>query len=261
VPKWLVLVTGGQFICQPLDVLADLCNEGASGIGSELTAQLIAKGSYHGLMRARSEQKGNWALQELPSQNLPGSVEILLLDVTKDNTIKSAALKVRKNHDKLDILVNNAAVASLESNMRNQMRLAFGTNTSGPLIVATAFVLLLQESIASPRIVSITSGAGSISCRLSRGLPTYNLQGYQYRASKAAENMVTACQSVEYESAGIKVLLYDPGFRQSNLGPYNSVANGSGHPFKSVISLIDIFDGKRDHEEGKLLHNIAFYPW
>jgi NAD(P)-dependent dehydrogenase (short-subunit alcohol dehydrogenase family) len=129
--------------------------------GFELTAQLMAKGSYHVLMGARSAQKGYAALQGLHSWNLPGSVDMLLLDVTKDDTIENAATKVRRDHGRLDILVKNAAVVPPDHTLREQMRLAFDTNVTGSLIMANAFTPLLKESKASPRIVNITSGASS----------------------------------------------------------------------------------------------------
>lgn len=245
----------------PRTRFSDLYHEGSGGIGFELTAQLMAKGSYHVLMGARSAQKGNAALRELHSRNLAGSVEMLLLDVTQDDSIESAATRVQQDHGRLDILVNNAAVVPLTQTLREQMRLAFDTNATGPLIMASAFAPLLKESKASPRIVNITSGAGSIACRLDRKSPTYNLQGYQYRASKAALNMITACQFVEYEPAGIKVFLYDPGFTQSNLGPHNKVENGARLPSESVMPLIDVLEGGRDQDSGKLLHNTGVYPW
>ena len=223
----------------------------------------MAKGSYHVLMGARSTDKGNTALQELRARDLHGSVEMLLLDLTRDDTIENAVTQVRRDHGRLDVLVNNAAVAPMDQDhtLREQMRLAFDTNATGPLILAGAFAPLLKESKASPRIINITSGAGSIACRLNRDSPTYKLQGYQYRASKAALNMITACQFVEYEPAGIKVFLYDPGFTQSNLGPHNTAENGARHPSESVMPLIDVLEGKRDHEAGKLLHNTGVYPW
>ena len=243
--------------------LTRLYHTGTGGIGFELTAQLMAKGSYHVLMGARSIDKGNTALQELRARDLPGSVEMLLLDLTRDDTIEAAATQVRRDHGRLDILVNNAAVAPMAPDrpLREQMRLAFDTNATGPLILAGAFAPLLKESKASPRIINITSGAGSIACRLDRNSPTYKMQGYQYRASKAALNMITACQFVEYEPAGIKVFLYDPGFTQSNLGPHNTAKNGARPASESVLPLIDVLEGKRDHEAGKLLHNTGVYPW
>ncbi|OKL58549.1 hypothetical protein UA08_06047 [Talaromyces atroroseus] len=244
--KRLVLITGGT-----------------SGIGFELTAQLMAKGTYHVLMGARSIEKGNAALKHLSDRNLPGSVEMLMIDVTEDHTIESAATKVRHDHGRLDILVNNAAVAPMKDNgpLREFMLLAFDTNATGPLIVTNAFAPLLKESKDSPRIVNITSGAGSISSRLNRNSPTYQLQGHQYRASKSALNMITACQFVEYEPYGIKVSLYDPGFTQSNLGPHNKAEFGAREPADSVMPLIDVLEGKRDDESLKILHNTGIYSW
>ncbi|KAL1967372.1 hypothetical protein VTN77DRAFT_3156 [Rasamsonia byssochlamydoides] len=242
--KILVLVTGAN-----------------SGIGFELAAQLMARGSYHVLMAARSPEKGTAALQELQSRNLPGSAEFLHIDVTQDDTIERAATTVQRDHGKLDILVNNAAISAMTPPLRQQMRDAFDTNATGPAIVTQAFAPLLRKSTASPRIVNISSGAGSINRRLEPSSPIYKVQEVQYRASKAALNMVTACQFVEYGPAGIKVFAYDPGFAQSNLGPHNTAANGAKLASEAVMPLIDVLEGKRDDEAGKLLHNTGVYPW
>jgi NAD(P)-dependent dehydrogenase (short-subunit alcohol dehydrogenase family) len=70
---------------------------------------------------------------------------MLLLDVTKDNTVESAPTKARRDHGRLDILVNNAAIVSLGHTLREQIRLAFDTNATGSLIMASAFTPLLKE--------------------------------------------------------------------------------------------------------------------
>lgn len=221
----------------------------------------MAKGSYHVLMGSRSSEKGNAAVKELQSRNLPGSVEMIPLDVTDDDTIERAASSLHRDHGKLDILVNNAGIGSLTPPLRQQMRDAFDTNATGPAIVTNAFAPLLQKSTASPRIVNISSGVGSINRRLDPSSPTYKLQGLQYRASKAALSMVTACQWVEYAPLGIKVFAYDPGFTQSNLGPQNKAENGARPAAESVMPLIDVLEGKRDDEVGRFLHNTGVYPW
>lgn len=233
------------------------------GIGFELAAQLMAKGSYHVLLGSRSSEKGNVALKELQSRNLSGSAEMLLIDVTKDDTIESAATTVQRNHGRLDMLVNNAAISAMSPPLRQQMRDAFDTNAIGPAIVTEAFAALLKKSTAlpPPRIVNVSSGAGSITRRLDTSSPMYKVQQMQYRASKAALHMVTACQFAEYGDAGIKVFAYDPGFTQSNLGPHNKAENGAKPASEAVMPLIDVLEGKRDDEAGKLLHNTGVYPW
>ncbi|KAH7015977.1 putative short chain dehydrogenase/reductase [Macrophomina phaseolina] len=242
--KRLVLITGAN-----------------SGVGFGLAEALMAKGSYHVLAGARSPEKGNAAVEELQSRNLPGSVELLLIDVADDISIESAAAEVERRHGKLDMLVNNAAIATVEAPLRQKLQECFNTNATGPAVVTNAFGPLLRKSSASPRIVNISSGAGSIGRRLDPSSPIYKTQEVQYRASKAALNMITACQHVEYASDGIKVFAYDPGFTQSNLSSHNKAENGARTAAESVKPLIDVLEGKRDEEAGKFLHNTGIYPW
>ncbi|KAL4900980.1 hypothetical protein BDW74DRAFT_89439 [Aspergillus multicolor] len=247
--KTLVLITGAT-----------------NGIGFELATQLLAKSTYHVLLGARSPEKGHAAIETIRTKNLPGSgsINLLHIDVTNDATIEAAAQHVQSVHGHLDILVNNAAVSCMLSppNLREQMRTSLDTNATGPAVVTSIFAPLLQRSISqSRRIISITSGAGSITQRLDPASAMYKVQQVQYRASKAALHMVSACQVVEFEPYGVKVFLYDPGFTQSNLGPHNRVENGARDVADSVRPLVDVLEGKRDGEVGRILHNTGSYSW
>ena len=160
------------------------------------------------------------------------------------------------------MLVNNAGIVALDPPLRSQMRLAFDTNATGPAVLTSSFAPLLRKSTAPcARIVNVSSGVGSVNRRLDPTSPTYRMQGLQYRASKAALSMVTACQFVEYGDLGIKVFAYDPGFTVSNLGPPNTVENGARAVAESVAPLVDVLEGKRDGEAGLFLHNEGVYPW
>jgi len=207
--------------------------------------------------------KGSTALHTLQSQNHPGTVEFVHLDVTDDATITSAFSHVQKNHGRLDMLVNNAAISSGTGDLREQLRAAFDTNATGPAVLASTFLPLLQESThPGRRVVNISSGAGSISRRLDASSALYKMKGgWQYRASKAALNMVNACMQVEYGEIGIKVLAFDPGFTQSNLSEHNTKENGAREAKDSVRPLVELIEGKRDEEIGMLLHNSGAYGW
>ena len=218
--------------------------------------------SYHVLVGSRSTDKGNDAIKQLQSRNLAGSAELIHLDVTNDETIEQAAATVQRNHGKLDILVNNAAIAALTPPLRQQMRDAFDVNATGPAIVTSAFAPLLKQSTGTARIINVSSGAGSIARRLDTTSPSalHNRHVVQYRASKAALSMVTACDWVEYGPA-IKVFAYCPGFTVSNLGPQNKTEHGAKPTAEAVMPLIDVLEGKRDGEAGLFLHNTGIYPW
>ncbi|KAK5678687.1 hypothetical protein LTS10_009131 [Elasticomyces elasticus] len=215
-----------------------------AGIGFELAAQLLAKGNYHVLLGCRSVDKGQAALERFQSRNLPGSVAFTQLDVTDDDSINAATAQVEKDYGHLDILVNNAAVGGIGVEpLRRQMREAFDTNATGPAVMGYAFADLLKKSENKmKRIVNISS--------------------IHYQASKAAQNMVSAQQAIDFAPHGVQVLCWNPGFTVSNLGPFNTAANGAKPTEEAVRPLVDIIEGKRDNEAHLFLSEDGkSYPW
>lgn len=255
-----------------------------SGIGFEIAHQFLARGTYHVFLGARSSQKGQAALQDLESRKLPGSIEFIPLDVQSDEHIADAASLIAKEHGRLDILVNNAGVAIPHgANERQKLQTAFDVNATGPFLLAKAMIPLLRKS-QNPRIINISSGAGSIGRRLFADSPMYKINAASYRASKVALNMLTMCLYVEHglgieqidgmedeirfgqkadeqEKKKMKVFAYDPGFTQSNLGPHNKAEMGARSAADTVKSIMELVDGKRDEDQGKFIHNTGEYPW
>jgi NAD(P)-dependent dehydrogenase (short-subunit alcohol dehydrogenase family) len=167
---------------------------------------------------------------------------------------------VEKTHGRLDILVNNAAVALPTGTDREQLRLAFDTNATGPWVLTKTLLPLLQKS-SGARIINISSGVGSIGRKLDPTSPMHKFSGVQYRASKTALNMISAVQYVEYGELGIKVSLYDPGFTVSNLSENNRAEKGARSAEKTVESLMEVVEGNRDDEAPAFLHNTGTYVW
>ena len=261
-----------------------------SGIGFEIAHQLLATGTYHVLLGARSPQKGTTALKDLQSRNPSGSIEFVHLDLQSDEHIDRTASTIASEHGRLDILFNNAAVAIPEgATEREKLQTAFNTNATGPYLLTKALIPLLKKS-EHPRIINISSGAGSIGRRLFAESPMYKIQGLSYRASKVAFNMITECFHVEFglgvkqmdslegksdeekeqseekravsgEKKKMKVFCYDPGFTVSNLGPHNKKEFGARSAEETVKSIMEVVDGKRDEEVGKFIHNTGEYPW
>ncbi|KAF2137365.1 uncharacterized protein K452DRAFT_257694 [Aplosporella prunicola CBS 121167] len=247
--KTIVLITGAN-----------------SGIGYELASQLLAKGTYHILLCARSPSKGAAAVAALRAQHPTHSSNItsLTLDVTSDVTITAAADKIAQDYGRLDILVNNAGITAATPPLRAQMRLAFDTNATGPAVVGEAFAPLLRAAAArgtTPRIVNVSSGAGSIASRLDKTAFIHDADLLQYRASKAALNMVTVCQAWAFADVGAKVFAFCPGFTVSEISPQNTAEAGARATQESVLPLVDVLEGKRDKEAGMFLHEGGTYPW
>ncbi|KAJ8113790.1 hypothetical protein ONZ43_g5069 [Nemania bipapillata] len=123
------------------------------------------------------------------------------------------------------------------------------------------FAPLLKKSAGTPRIVDVTSGAGSIGNRMNPNGFGSEFQVIPYRVSKAAMNMVFACQHRGFEADGFKVFLYGPGPTVSNLSPNNA---GPGMKPTSVgaAPIVEMVQGKRDGEAGKYLeYGVDSFPW
>lgn len=72
--------------------------KGNGGIGFELISQLLADPSKHILLGSRSLEKGEGAVKDLQSRKLPGTVELLQVDVASPESITAAAKEVERKH-------------------------------------------------------------------------------------------------------------------------------------------------------------------
>ncbi|KAI0970921.1 NAD(P)-binding protein [Xylaria arbuscula] len=232
-----------------------------SGIGFEVANQLLANGSFHVLLGARSQEKGRAAIAELQSRNLPGTVELLHLDVADEKSVAAAAKAVKEKHGRLDALVNNAGVAPSEGTLAEQMVQSFLVSAVGAQIMGDYFAPLLKKSRGTPRLVNVTSGAGSISNRMDPDGYGNDHPVIPYRVSKTAMNMVFAGQHRGFEGDGFKVFLYGPGPTVSNLSPRNT---GPGMKPTSVgaAPIVEMVQGKRDEDAGKYIeYGYGVFPW
>ncbi|KAJ4986590.1 short chain dehydrogenase [Stagonosporopsis vannaccii] len=232
-----------------------------SGIGFELASQLLTDSTKLVLLGCRSAEKGLTAVRSLQARNLPGTVAFLHVDVTSEISVANAAKDVEAKYGRLDALVNNAAIGVPPGSFAQQMARSFQTNTIGPAIMVEAFAPLLKKSIATPRIVNVSSEVGSIGNRLDPNSPHFSQKNDYYRVSKAALNMVTACQAVEYGDQGWKIFAYCPGFTVSSISEYNKEEFGAQPTNLAAKPMVDLLEGKRDAEHGLFVHSEGLYVW
>jgi NAD(P)-dependent dehydrogenase (short-subunit alcohol dehydrogenase family) len=175
------------------------------GLGYETARRLIELG-YRVLIGARDGQRGQAAARELGGT----SVEI---DPTDDHSVDAAAAHVRDEYGRLDVLINNAGTAAprvgAEDLTVDAAMEGFAINVFGPIRVVHAFLPLLRAA-EHPRIVNVSSGAGSFGRLLTPGSVENAVTLPVYPATKAALTMLT----VQYARAldGILINAADPGF-------------------------------------------------
>jgi NAD(P)-dependent dehydrogenase (short-subunit alcohol dehydrogenase family) len=222
----------------------------------------MAKGTHHVLVGARSPTKGEAAIKTLQSKNHPGTCELVQLDQTDDASIAAAAAHVEATHGRLDVLINNAAIASKDPTRAN-MTDNFTTNTLGPWFVTRAFrPLLLKSAASSPaRVINVSSGMGSVALKLDHSHWIAPLQALPYLVSKTALSMVTAQCVYDFKDEDVLFFTVCPGFTVSNLGEENSEANGARPTAEAVRGLMGVVEGERDADAGKFLHESGLYDW
>ncbi|KAL3491893.1 NAD(P)-binding protein [Aspergillus germanicus] len=198
------------------------------GIGFAAAQNLASTGRYHLLVGARSQEKADAAVQQLPL--LSSDLTPLFIDVSSDASIAAAAKTVSAKFGSLDILINNAGIStSLDHanlGLRKNFRAVFDVNVFGVAVITDEFLPLLRSSTYHDRrILNVTTGLGHIGITLS---PTSEFSAKSfalpiYRSSKSALNMITAFDAVTLAEEGISVVLAAPGYMGTNFTGGNGV--------------------------------------
>jgi NAD(P)-dependent dehydrogenase (short-subunit alcohol dehydrogenase family) len=217
---------------------------GASrGIGLELTKQYVARGET--VFAAMRDPDGN-----------TGAVK---LDVTDEGSIAAAVEQVRSKTDSLDLLINNAGVLTTRGGRHmaefgdltaDEAEAIFRANVIAPFMVAQAFHGLLQKS-SKPKIVSITSGYGSVSSN-DGSYPLW------YAASKAALNMGMRTAAAQLAKDNFTVAVISPGWVKTDMGGPGATLT----PEQSVRGMIKVIDELDPSKNGKFLdYRGREIPW
>ncbi|MDT7786436.1 MAG: hypothetical protein QOF58_4855 [Pseudonocardiales bacterium] len=197
------------------------------GIGYAAAEQLAAQGMTV-LIAARNPQRAEEAAKALRAQG--NDAHALVLDVTDPATAEEAARQIEERFGHLDVLVNNAgisgsgqvspqdAVDQIPSTVDLDMvRKVFDTNVFGVITVTNAMLPLLRRSPA-PRIVNVSSAAGSLTICAAPDGPLSTLPASAaYTPSKTALNALTVQYANELRKDGILVNAADPGFVDTDL--------------------------------------------
>ena len=210
------------------------------GIGLEFARQLAARGDR---VFATARDVSRVAdLRDIANQYGDDRVTIVPLDVDSADSIHAAVEAVRKQTDALDLLINNAGIYAARTGRDGQPAERLGelsfddalkvirTNAVAPLMLTQALLPLLEMG-RNAKVVSITSGYGSVSDN--SGFP------YYYAASKAALNQFMRSFAADGARNGIITILMSPGWVQTDMG-------GAGAPTKpqqSVAGMLKVIDG------------------
>ncbi|NEV93166.1 SDR family oxidoreductase [Psychroflexus sp. YR1-1] len=187
----------------------------SSGIGKSI-GEYLARFNYKVYGTSRT-----------PKHKELNGIHFLQLDVTQQESIKTAVETLIAKEGQINFLINNAGVGitgPLEEIPDVEQRKIFETNYFGPLKVINT-VLPHMRSRQSGFIINITSIAGHM------GLP---FRGF-YSASKGALELTTEAYRMELKAFGIKMTNVAPGDFATNIaaGRFHAPVQENS-PYKAV---------------------------
>lgn len=226
------------------------------GIGLEISKKLATENpSYHILMGCRSLSKGTTAVSSFPKL----AIEPIELDITSDSSISKAFAAVQEKFGRLDVLINNAGISksALPEGLTTRQRYAqiIDTNAISAACLTEAFIPLLRKS-PQPRIIFMTSELGSLNSTLDPAFKYYQIDSPEYKASKAAMNMIMATNAVKLKAEGFKVNVCCPGLNATGL------SGGMGsHPSVGALNACRLAVAGKDGEHGTFTNIDGSLPW
>jgi NAD(P)-dependent dehydrogenase (short-subunit alcohol dehydrogenase family) len=212
-------------------------------------------------------------MRQLRDLNIEAHLEILELDVTRDDQIDQAADFIATKYGKLDgpsptpllqahslivvVLINNAAIATIPepncstADFRVSYNDTFNTNITSVATLTTALIPLLRKS-PDPRVINVSSGRASMHALTTGTLPP--TVSVAYSVSKLALNVLMLEKAKQEEQVqGSKIL-----YQAVNPGHCKTALNG--------------FRGQRDPVEGAKVveemitcergkYEVGFWEW
>lgn len=224
-----------------------LVTGGNKGIGREIAAQLAQLG-HTVIIGTRSLERGEQTAAELRAAG--GQVTAVALDVTDPTSAAAAAEKVAAEHGHLDALINNAGISHKpgadfagqlpRSADVDHVRAVFETNVFGVITVTGAFLPLLRSS-NSPRIVNVSSSAGSLASISDFGNTDPIALGYV--PSKTALTAVTMMYARDLANEHILVNAVCPGFVATDLNGHRGLSTPAEGARSAVTMTMIPADG------------------
>ncbi|MFJ9696516.1 oxidoreductase [Kitasatospora sp. NPDC101183] len=186
-----------------------------SGLGLETTRALVRAGG-HVVLAVRDEAKGCEA-----AERVGGSTEVRRLDLADLDSVRAFAGRLREEHTRVDVLVNNAGVFAPPRTLSAQgYELQLAANHLGHFALTGLLLDLLAEG-RDPRVVTVSSlnhRQGRLDFEDLHGERRYSPMGH-YNRSKLANAVFGWQLHRRLAAAGspVRSLLAHPGYAATNI--------------------------------------------
>ncbi len=235
-----------------------------SGLGREVARSLAGDGD-HVIVHGRSAERGLALVEEINAAKT-GSARFYRADFSSLGQVRELAAAVRRDYDRLDVLVNNAGVIMQERRMSEDgYELTLQVNYLAHYLLTEELLPLLRAS-APARIVNVSSAASApIDWDDPMALQAPYDASAAYGRSKRAQAMHAADLARELEGSGVIAnSLHPETYMDTNMvrsigaEPRSSVLDGRDN----VLQLVNEEVGSGDfYVDGQPTEDIHDQAW
>lgn len=220
---------------------------GATGTLGKAAALKIAGSGATVILLGRDENKLGLVKDQISKETGNINIDVIVADLADISSIKNAVNEFKKKHNRLDVLVNIAAVYHAKRKLtQDNLEVMFATNHLGPFILTNGLLKLLNAS-KHPRIINVSAPSTTM-------LRFDDLQGEKqfsalnaFGASKMMNIMFTYSLSRRLDCTRITASVYHPGLMNSGL------INEMPGFFKFLVKLM----AKKPEKAAKMLYRLA----
>jgi retinol dehydrogenase 14 len=189
-----------------------------AGMGREISLGLAGIGGTL-VMVSRDPKRGEAARADVQQKTGNPHVELLIADLSSQQSIRRLVREFESRHDRLHVLINNAGVSLPgRTETSDGLETVFATNHLGPFLLTNLLLPVLTAS-APARVVTVSSGAqamGKIDFNDLQSVRSYN-EIRAYNQSKLANVVFTYELARRTAGTGVTANAVEPGFVKTNL--------------------------------------------
>lgn len=188
-----------------------------SGIG-KATAMGLAKLGGTVVMLCRDQSRGEAARSEIISESGNESVDLLIADLSSQQSIHQFVNDFKKKYSKLHVLINNAGVnPTKRQETVDGLELTFAVNVLAPFLLTNLLLDVLKDSAPS-RVINVASGIQSKSIKFDDlQFKKRYIHWRAYSHSKTALVLITYEFARRLNGMGVTVNCLHPGGVKTNI--------------------------------------------
>ncbi len=195
-----------------------------SGIG-KATALELARQGMQIIFSARDEVKAGNTVEDIIQSTGNKEIYWYYCDLASFKSISEFAAQVKKNHEKLDILINNAGIwMNNKETTVDGIEYTFAVNHLAPLLLTNLLLDMIRKSRAG-RIINVSSGIHYMGYTDLSDPEFKNKSFSSYKAygqSKLANVLFTRELATRLQESNVTVNCFAPGWVNTGLFRYSN---------------------------------------